>query len=490
MAFSNQQMNRILPSSEVTTREPNGQRPAASSPLPTLAEGLVELRSLVVQFLSSVHRKNDSLLHRFEVCVQPVEPLLWLCAQRPATGLYWADRQKNIKVAGVGVADIVRCHETVHFKNIFERLRRYHSASDTKVAYYGGFRFDSERKPDEIWNAFGECTFVLPRFELVQRQNQTILACTLVGHSETACEDEAAAAIEELQHLTAEIASASMGLPEIQLNAVTPDRAEWKAMMDAALELFGNNTLQKIVLARKASFTALNKTSSIPPFALFQRLAERNPEAYHFFFHWNGQTFLGCTPERLYARTGRRIETEAVAGTRQRGVNADEDKRLAQELFDSDKDRREHSIVYTSIIQTLMQLCETLEAPSEPSVLKLMRIFHLRTSVRGVLRGLYDDADILTQLHPTPALAGFPQKQSVEHIRALEPFDRGWYGAPVGRVGYDEAEFAVAIRSALLNDSSALHVFAGAGLVPGSEAEDEWQEIEYKMNNLRSVFPQ
>ena len=93
--------------------------------------------------------------------------------------------------------------------------------------------------------------------------------------------------------------------------------------------------------------------------------------------------------------------------------------------------------------------------------------------------GFDSDAALLSALHPTPAAGGFPKADAVRRIAGLEPFDRGWYAGPIGWVGYDATEFALAIRSGLLADRE-LSVYGGAGVVVGSTAESEWLEIEHK----------
>ncbi len=97
------------------------------------------------------------------------------------------------------------------------------------------------------------------------------------------------------------------------------------------------------------------------------------------------------------------------------------------------------------------------------------------------------DDTLLEEMHPTPAVGGVPTRQAVDLIRDSEPSERGWYAGPVGWIGYDATEFAVAIRSALVaNDTVSIH--SGAGIVAGSEPEAEWAEIENKMTNFLNVL--
>jgi menaquinone-specific isochorismate synthase len=121
------------------------------------------------------------------------------------------------------------------------------------------------------------------------------------------------------------------------------------------------------------------------------------------------------------------------------------------------------------------------------TILKLNQVQHLYTQCQGILKPDLTDADILPKLHPTPAVGGFPRTQALQLIEELEPFARGWYAAPVGWVGFDCAEFAVAIRSGLV-DLDRLLLFAGAGIVIGSQPEAEWAEIENKIRHFTELF--
>jgi menaquinone-specific isochorismate synthase len=119
--------------------------------------------------------------------------------------------------------------------------------------------------------------------------------------------------------------------------------------------------------------------------------------------------------------------------------------------------------------------------------MKLARSRHLRAGLRATLRPDVSTADLLAALHPTPAVGGTPHRRALALIRKLEPFDRGWYAGPVGWIGPEAADFAVAIRSGLVAEHR-LALFSGAGLVEGSEAESEWDEIEQKISDFTGIL--
>ena len=140
-----------------------------------------------------------------------------------------------------------------------------------------------------------------------------------------------------------------------------------------------------------------------------------------------------------------------------------------------------------SIIERLNPLCETLGIDALPSEMTLAQGRHLVSRIEGLLAEGVTTLDILETLHPTPAVGGTPRPDALDAIRRLEPFDRGWYAGPVGWIGPDAAEFAVALRCGLVWPRR-LSLFSGAGIVSGSTPEAEWDEIEHKIVSFTQVL--
>ena len=265
----------------------------------------------------------------------------------------------------------------------------------------------------------------------------------------------------------------------------TPDYSGWRNNIDWALKAFDATRLDKVVLARKATFSF---SGSLSPSLLLHRLRTQTPECFHFLFQPSADTsFIGATPERLFQRIGRTIATEAVAGTRPRGTSPEEDAHLATDLLDSDKDRREQEYVRHSIAQAIAPFCTSFQQDQGRSVMKLAQRMHLCSRFKGTLQHGVSDRDLLSVLHPTPAVGGHPKKDAQRSIDSLEAFDRGWYAGPIGWVGADSAEFAVAIRSGLVKDHI-LSLYSGAGIVTGSTPEAEWEEIEQKISDFTRLL--
>ena len=221
---------------------------------------------------------------------------------------------------------------------------------------------------------------------------------------------------------------------------------------------------------------------------LLESLKDATPNCFHFYVEpESGVAFLGASPERLFSRDGSAVVSEAVAGTRPRGVSSEDDDGLRDDLLHSAKDRSEHAFVRIGIGEALAPLCEELEIDGDVAEMKLARGRHLRSRVRGTLKEGVTDAGLLEALHPTPAVGGHPRDGALEEIRDLEPFDRGWYAGPVGWIGAEASEFAVGIRSGLVRGRT-LDLYSGAGIVAGSVPEEEWAEIEQKIDDFTGMF--
>ena len=224
------------------------------------------------------------------------------------------------------------------------------------------------------------------------------------------------------------------------------------------------------------------------PIQILERLEAQPANAYRFLVQPEDSTaFVGLSPERLYRRDADRIESEALAGTTPRGSAPESDAVLGDALLQSTKDRHEHDLVRDHIESHLAPLTDELHCDSEPHLEQLEHVQHLRTDVRGRLKTGVGDADVLRALHPTPAVCGLPTKTALGVLRENEGFDRGLYCGLVGLWRPEAAEFAVAIRSALIHGST-IELFAGAGIVEGSDADAEWDETVDKLRTIGDVI--
>ena len=429
--------------------------------------------------------KGFGEVHRLAVRLENTDPLAWLNGQKVNRKIYQRDREAAYETAGAGAARVIYLDTDNRFEPVFKSLEKY-KLQDENIRFYGGFRFHrhhSASDKDRDWDGFYGAYFILPRFELTRTAGQTELAVNIF--IDPAQPDELNNALAQIKHSLSVPVEPDTGLPNVVSRTDTPDRPGWDDMMERAAEFLERQELQKIVLARKAALTC---EKPVNPFAVLSLLREKNDGCYLFAFQFESNAvFIGASPERLYLREGRTLVTEALAGTRPRGKDADNDARLRDELLASEKDRREHGYVRDSILDHLKSVSEGKIETSAISVRQLDRVQHLHCRIECVLRENIGDAEILTALHPTPAVGGLPREKALMLMRELEPFERGWYAAPVGQTDGDRSEFAVAIRSALIKHDRLL-LFAGAGIVEGSDAGAEWQEIDNKLGNFVHLF--
>lgn len=358
-----------------------------------------------------------------------IDPLVWLAEQKLYPKVYWQERDTNKVIATAG--------SRLTLNQLPKHIEKGHR-------FFGGMSFSNSSK-DSLWNAFPKSFFFLPEKELIQENHQTTLYTNQVL--------------------------------KILSRSDCPDFSIWEENLSQSL---ANLELEKIVLARRSSFQLADP---LDPFAILDYLRRLKQKATVFAIQMSpSQTFLGATPEKLYARSGREIKTEAVAGTRPLGPL------MREELLRSKKERHEFSCVKKFILSTLNPFCEMLLEEPEDTILETATVQHLYNRITGQLHTSINDIDLIQALHPTPAMGGLPKEKALKSIETLEPFDRGWYASPIGWFSQEKADVAVAIRSALLSDHH-MHLFAGTGIVAGSDPKKEWSELEHKISQFRKLFP-
>ncbi|PKN04521.1 MAG: hypothetical protein CVU74_06455, partial [Deltaproteobacteria bacterium HGW-Deltaproteobacteria-9] len=264
-----------------------------------------------------------------------------------------------------------------------------------------------------------------------------------------------------------------------------PEKSHWNSMVKNALHSISEEVLKKIVLARKKIIT---QPSVWNPAQILTAISKIDENSFTFFYQVaKSVAFVGRSPERLFRIQDGHILAEAIAGTRPRGKNDFDDRRLEAELLDSPKEMDEHRFVSGYIDARMRRHCKDVKVESREEVIKLKNIQHIITRFTGCACGNSHPLSIARAFHPTPAVGGYPQERILEQIKQSEPFHRGWYAAPIGWMNKANADFAVGIRSALINRNH-LHIFAGAGIIRQSNSQAEWSETEKKMDNFTAIL--
>ena len=411
-------------------------------------------------------------VRRVEADVPPVDVLAWLAAQTMGPAVAWQSRGSAEACAAVGAALIVE-------SDSLAGLALPDLPPDARL--YGAARFAPTGTVGPEWAAFGRVRFVLPRVELRSDGRTARLAVHLAPG------ESAAAGHAALAALRAPSALAAWTPPASRARADAPDRTGWTHALHEALSAIAHGALGKVVLARRSERLL---DAPVDPVALLARLAGAAPRRFRALVQPTpgGPAFVSASPERLFRLDGRRVQTEAVAGTRPRDERDADDDRLLADLLGSEKDQREHRFVVDAVARRLAPLSTHFHADAHAQAMTLARGRHLLTPIEATLRPGVGALDVLRALHPTPAVGGTPRRPAEAAIACLEPFDRGLYAGPIGWIGRDAdgaeaAELAVGIRSALV-DGPRVALYSGAGIVAGSEPDAEWDEIEHKTGDL------
>lgn len=359
---------------------------------------------------------------------------------------------------------------------------------DPPARFHGGFAFSPATPRDAFWTAFASARFVMPAFELTGGAG----AAESRAYARVRCnEGDAKRARAHARALLADVSTVwSAAAPtHVAARAVTvgsTDREAWDRAVTAALGMIERERLEKVVLARTLDVSA---SPDLDPVDVLERVRRDNPRATVFYFEPQpGHVFLGAAPEVVVVLHGNSFHATAVAGSVGRGSTPAQDERLAQDLLGSPKERREHAIGVDDLIRRVAPLAREVEADPEPHVLRLARIQHLETQIRATVADDQHVLDLLGALHPSAAVCGQPRDAAFAFLGDREPFERGWYAGPVG--WFDTAgngAFAPALRSAV-GLAGRWRLFAGAGIVPGSDPAREWEETRIKFQPMLNAL--
>jgi isochorismate synthase len=370
------------------------------------------------------------------------------------------------------------------------RLGAEHAPGPRLVGGFSFFTGDAARAramgdPFARWSGFADASFVLPRVTLGSAHGRGYLR-VVASRAELADEDALAARVDGLLDALAEASPdrTSHRAPAIGLLDDASGES-FEALVAEALTAIAARALVKVVAARACRVTA---KEPLDPIHVVARLAERERPGVRFALERDGVVFLGATPERLVAIEGGLVRTEALAGSLPRRADERDGEAEARALLASDKDRREHALVVEAIVEALSPFVRPPRVAETPEVRTLRHVRHLATPIEAELARDTHILELVARLHPTPALGGVPREAALAFIAVHEAAPRGWYASPVGWFdARGEGSFAVAIRSGLLAGSEAL-LYAGAGIVEGSEPRAERLETRAKLGPLLSAL--
>lgn len=402
---------------------------------------------------------------------------------------YWENASKTMTLVGIGHALTLTDEAGAdRFDTIESKWRHYCEAlikedKDMDPVLFGGFSFDEKRSstPSE-WGGFPDALFAVPTFQLKIENGKTLVAINFISEeSETVLQFEALRKQrDQLIHMAQVQESVSIEKPAlVSMKELCKD--QYLKAVKKITEKIQNGEAEKVVIARKL---ALQFEQPIRPAAALQSVTNEQRDSYNFGLENGGQFFFGATPERLIEIKDGQAFSACVAGSIKRGSSADEDQQFGSELLGDKKNQEEHQYVVDMITGVFDSLCASYTAATRPKLMKVRDIQHLHTPVEGRLGAESGIFQFVKALHPTPALGGVPTPVAMELIRQEEDLDRGYYAAPIGWTDASgNGEFAVAIRSALLEQENAM-LYAGGGIVADSDPTQEYEETWVKFRPM------
>jgi menaquinone-specific isochorismate synthase len=258
--------------------------------------------------------------------------------------------------------------------------------------------------------------------------------------------------------------------------------SEWMTAVGAAVERIQSGALDKVVMARDVVVRSENE---IDPRYLLRNLSDSYPNTWTY----SVDGLIGATPEMLLRRQKGLVTSRVLAGTIRRTGDDEHDLALAASLARSSKDLEEHEYAVRSVADALSPHCSSMNVPESPFVLHLPNVMHLATDVAGVLHEDVSSLSLAASLHPSAAVCGTPTLAARDLIAELEQMDRGRYAGPVGWLdAAGDGEWGIALRCGELESPSQMRLFAGCGIVAGSQPESELTESDAKLVPMRQAL--
>ena len=411
--------------------------------------------AIIRQFDALATTDQQASIVHFQTKVESdVDLLAWMKGQSVYPQFYLRFRDEAKTVAAVGK---VRSFSDV---NLAQQFIQEHD-----FPLVGGLQFQ------------GESQFILPQVLIKQQNGETVVSVFV----ETNELDSAKMILNSFEKMTA-----LSPLNQLTIESVAPkaNQDTWCDWVNQALNRIRQGELTKLVLANETVFRIQGELNGKDFLAASQA---KNSGCYHFLWADNAQNcFVGSTPERLFARDNRLLFTEALAGTAPVNDNPSENNERANWLLNDEKNLNENWLVVEDISQNISHLVEQITV-DDVALKSLRKVQHLIRKMQAKLTALCMDADLLKAIHPTAAVSGLPQQQAKKALAEIETFDRRWYAGTLGMMSQHLSEFCVTIRSAFIEENR-VRVFAGAGIVEGSQPVEEWLEIERKAAGLISLF--
>lgn len=402
--------------------------------------------------------------------------------------MYWQNREKTFTLVGIGHAHVLSTNKTTgRFEKIKEDWKSLcgqivNEERFVQPVLFGGFSFDPLNSKPSEWTKFPQAYFAVPTFQLILKGEQAFVSIHLITEKQQSfAEFEAMRKERDKLIHAAQVSEVDKYDKPQATGRIELKKQEYLDSVQRVTDIIKAESVEKVVIARTLKLEYGHKLS--PASALYQ-ISNEQPESFLFGLEAEEQFFFGATPERLVKVENQKALSTCLAGSTPRGKTVEKDSELGEALLKDPKNRAEHQYVVKMISEVFEANCSRTIVPKLPKLMKIRDIQHLYTPVEGELNPSATLIDLVEVLHPTPALGGEPKLDALEMIREHEAMNRGYYAAPIGWIdAKGDGEFAVAIRSALLDGEEA-YLYAGGGIVADSTPESEYDETWVKFRPM------
>jgi isochorismate synthase len=403
---------------------------------------------------------------------------------------FWQQPSEGVAMVAAGEAWSLRAAGSARFD---EARISWRAALETAVVDPGAAPYEAPVAlgafafmPSESTRASRpDASLWVPRLLFASHRHGGWLTVSLRATRDTDVASEVEAVEREVEALLAPAGQRSDTPAAVPCPLQAGERAAWEGAVDALLGEIQAGKAEKVVLARTMR---LHAAGGVDVSAALRRLAPRYSSCTLFAFRRDEVCFFGATPERLLRVQDGVVNVDGLAGSISRGRDEAEDRELASSLLHDPKELHEHKVVVSAIEDALAPLCANVEVAPTPRIVSYANVHHLYTPVAALALPGHDIFEFVERLHPTPATGGQPREAALELIGKYETFDRGWYAGPCGWVDAGgNGEFVVAIRSALVEGEDAT-LYAGCGIVAGSDRSREYDESVVKLRAMLTAL--
>jgi menaquinone-specific isochorismate synthase len=423
---------------------------------------------------------------------EPADPVSLFSGALAAGGpsFFWARPSADVWMVGLGDAAGAAFDGPRVLQDVSELRRGLLAAADvegdgppgTGPIVFGAFRFDPSSTPGPPWDSGRAHHVLVPETLYTQISGGAWISSTAAANPADLV--EAQARLRGRRPAPLHVPAAPERFPRLVRWQET-SRARWTRSVRRIMEGIGSGWMEKATLARNVR---LAFEGPLPVDRILRRLVSSYPDCRIFAVSDGARCFLGATPELLVSQDDGRVRSVCLAGSAPRTSDPSADDGMGLFLLGDSKERWEHEIVVRWIAHRMAAWTSSLTWNRTPRVMRLPAVQHLETVFEGTVPAGRDAFELVSAIHPTPAVGGSPLAAALPLLREEEELDRGWYAGPVGWMDRGgDGEVGLAIRSALIRGDEAC-LFAGAGIVAGSDPEKEWQEVEWKFTPLLSAL--